>query len=370
MIHLAEDTIDKKDIDRLIGWLKTYPRLTQGWFVYEFERKWSEWLGRPYSVFCNSGSSANLFMYQVLLSNGLKNKLVVVPATSWATSVMPAVQLGFIPLMCETDPDTFGLNLDHLEYILVEHKPATVFMVQVLGVPNKMKQIMKLKEKYGFFLLEDACAAVGSETYQKVGTFGDMSSFSFYFGHQMSTIEGGMVSTGSLNFRERLVMARSHGMDKDLIEEPYRRHHPFIFIEPGFNLRSTDLNAFIGLGQLEKLDEMRKRRHQNHMLYKKLLKRFYTQDSSDKLISSIHFALIAKDSKERNRIEKALIKNKIETRLFTAANMGRHPFWENLYGIEEFRVADRLYNCGLFLPNHPSLAAKDIKRIAKVVLSA
>lgn len=367
MIHLAEDTIDKKDIDRLIEWLKTYPRLTQGSVVKEFEKKWGEWLGRPYSTFCNSGSSANLLMYQTILSSGVKNKLVIVPATSWATSVMPAIQLGFEPIMCEADPDTFGLDLVHLEKLLIKYKPATVFLVQVLGVPHKMNQIMKLKKKYRFILLEDACAAVGSETYQKVGTFGDMSSFSFYFGHQMSTIEGGMVSTNNKRFHELLIMTRSHGWDKDLVKDP---HSPFNFCELGYNLRSTDLNAFIGLGQLQKLDVMRRRRHENHMLYKKLLKRFYTQECSYDVISSIHFALIAKDTSERNRIVKSLRENEIETRLFTAANIGRHPFWKDRYKSKKFPVADRLYNCGLFLPNHPSIDSKDIQRIVQVVLSS
>src|SRR3990167_1270018 len=368
MIHLAEDTIDKKDIDRLISWLKTYPRLTQGSVVKEFEMKWGKWLGRPYSTFCNSGSSANLLMYQTLLSSGLLgNKLVIVPATSWATSVMPAIQLGFKPIMCETDPRTFGLNLPYLEYLLETYKPSTVFLVQVLGVPNNMKQIMSLKKKYKFILLEDACAAVGSETYLKVGTFGDMSSFSFYFGHQISTIEGGMVSTNNKDFHDLLVMIRSHGWDKDLVKDPY---HPFTFCEPGFNLRSTDLNAFIGIGQLKKLNRIRMKRHRNHMLYKKLLKRFYTQDCSDGLISSIHFALITYTPEQRNRIVKALRANEIETRLFTAGNIGMHPFWLNRYGFNQYPVADRIYNCGLFLPNHPSLTTKDIKRIAQVVLSA
>ena len=367
MIHLAEDTIDNKDIDRLIKWLKTYPRLTQGSVVKEFEKKWGEWLGRPYSTFCNSGSSANLLMYQTLLSSGfLKNKIVVVPATSWATSVMPAVQLGFTPLMCETDMDTFGLDLHYLEKLLYSYRPSTVFLVQALGVPHKMKEMMKLKKKYGFFLLEDACAAVGSETYQKVGTFGDMSAFSFYFGHQMSTIEGGMVSTHRKDFHKLLTMTRSHGWDKDF-KSP---DSPFNFVEPGYNLRSTDLNAFIGLGQLKKLDKMRKRRHENHMLYAKLLERFYIQSCSDDIVSSIHFALIAKDTNERDRIVKALRTNKIETRLFTAANISRHPFWLKKYAPSNFLFADRLYDCGLFLPNHPSLSSKDIKRIAKVVLSA
>ena len=184
--YLAEDTINQKDIDQLIKWLAGYPRLTKGEITVQFEEKWGKWLGRSYSVFCNSGSSANLLMYYALLLSGrLKNKKVVVPSVGWVTSIAPAIQFGFEPIMCEADKETFGLDLNHLESLVQTHSPSTVLLVQVLGVPHKMDEMMRLKEKYGFFLLEDACAAIGA-SYQnrKVGSFGDMGSFSFYFGHQ------------------------------------------------------------------------------------------------------------------------------------------------------------------------------------------
>ena len=154
---LAEDTIDSKDIDRLIAWLKGAPRLTKGEVTLEFEARWSGWVGKRYSVFNNSGSSANLLMYAALdLSGRLKNKKVIVPSVGWVTSVAPAMQFGFQPIMCEADPDTFGLDLDHLESLLKKHRPGSVLLVQVLGVPHKMARIMALKKKYGFILMEDA----------------------------------------------------------------------------------------------------------------------------------------------------------------------------------------------------------------------
>ncbi|MDO8462566.1 MAG: DegT/DnrJ/EryC1/StrS family aminotransferase, partial [Deltaproteobacteria bacterium] len=117
--HLAEDTIDKTDVDKLIGWLKTYPRLTKDKVTLQFEEKWNKWLGTPYSVFCNSGSSANLLMYYTLLLSGrLKNKKVIVPSVGWVTSIAPAIQFGFEPIMCEADKETFGLDLNHLEELL------------------------------------------------------------------------------------------------------------------------------------------------------------------------------------------------------------------------------------------------------------
>ncbi|MGZ8421302.1 MAG: DegT/DnrJ/EryC1/StrS family aminotransferase [Nitrospira sp.] len=381
---LAQDTIDRQDIDRLIAWLSTYPRLTKGVITLDFERQWSEWVGRPYSVNCNSGSSANLLMYYALLRSGtLRNTSVIVPSVGWVTSIAPAIQFGFTPIMCEADLDTFGLDLNHLEDLLKRHEPHTVLLVQVLGVPHRMNELQALKDRYGFYLLEDACAAIGAE-YQgkKVGSFGDMASFSFYFGHQMSTIEGGMVSTSDKRLADLLLMLRSHGWSKDL--DPARHqalvseyqiddfHSPFVFYEPGFNLRSTDLNAFIGIEQLRKLDWMTGRRQANHELYlQRLGARFYTQrPPKNSKVSSISFGLLADSPEQRRRIVRALVAEGIETRIFSAGNLGLHPFWVNRYGKASFPVADRVHHCGFFLPNHALMNEQDVAQIARVVLEA
>lgn len=383
--HLAEDTIDHQDMGRVIEWLKTYPRLTKGKVTVQFEEKWSRWAGKKYSVFCNSGSSANLLMYYVLLLSGrLKNKKVVVPSVGWVTTIAPAIQFGFEPLMCEADPDTFALDLNHLEDLLKKHQPGTVMMVQVLGVPHKMPEFLALKEKYGFIFLEDACAAVGSSAWgKKLGSFGDMGSFSCYFGHQMSTIEGGIVCTDDPQFNDLLLMMRSHGWTKDLSPASHQAlvdqyevddfHMPFIFYEPGFNLRSTDLNAFIGLGQVDKLDDSAQRRHANHLLYQKLLgDKFSTQRWTDPgaRISSISFGLVADSPEQRRTLVSALVENGIETRIFSAGNLGLHPFWFNRYGKASFPMADKIHHSGFFLPNHPFLELRDIDFISQVVLDA
>lgn len=382
--HLAEDTIDREDISQLVEWLKTNPRLTKGELTPAFEKKWSDWLGRKYSVFCNSGSSANLLMYYTLLLSGvLKNKKVIVPSVGWVTTIAPAIQFGFEPIMCEADKDTFGLDLDHLEKLLIEHNPGTVVMVQVLGVPHKMDEFMALKKKYGFILLEDACASMGSSYKgRKVGTFGDMSSFSLYFGHQLSTIEGGLVSTDNKKFNDILLLLRSHGWGKDLDKETHNElikkydidnfHSPFVFYEPGFNLRSTDLNAFLGIRQVDKIEWLIKRRRENHELYKSLLgDYFYIQKyDSDSIVCSIHFGALAKDGEERRKIVKALEDNGIETRIFSAGNLGLHPFWFERYGKFSAPMADRIHYTGFFLPQNPSLNENDIKFISNVVLES
>lgn len=381
---LACDTIDRQDIDRLVEWLQTYPHLTKGPITVQFEAKWSRWLGCQHSVHCNSGSSANLLMYYALLASGrLRNKKVIVPSVGWVTSIAPAIQFGFEPVMCEADPETFGLELNHLEALLQQHEAQTVMLVQVLGVPHKMRELMTLKSRYEFVLLEDACAAIGaSYEGRKVGSFGDISSFSFYFGHQMSTIEGGMVSTNDKGFNDLLLMLRSHGWSKDLERATHDElvvkygiddfHSPFVFYEPGFNLRSTDLNAFIGIGQLEKLEWMTEQRRANHARYlERLAKNFYVQrPPNGSQVASISVGLLADSPQQRQRIVKALTSRGIETRIFSAGNLGLHPFWVNRYGAASFPVADRIHYCGFFLPNHATLTVEDIDIISRVVLEA
>jgi len=221
---LAKETINGEDIDALCDWLKSYPRLTKGAVTVEVEAKWANYIGTKHAVFNNSGSSANLLMiYAALMTGRIKNKKIVVPSVGWVTTIAPAIQFGLEPIMVGADPDTFGIDLDQLEAVCERERPDAVIFVQVLGVPHYKERLLKLKEKYGFCLLEDACAALGAAygDGSMVGTVGDMSSFSFYFGHQLSTIEGGMVNTDDKELYDALLMLRSHGWAKDLDQAAY-----------------------------------------------------------------------------------------------------------------------------------------------------
>jgi CDP-6-deoxy-D-xylo-4-hexulose-3-dehydrase len=381
---LAERTIDETDLAELIDWLKTNPQLTQGPLVKQFEATWSEWLGRKYSVFVNSGSSANLIMYYALLLAGrLKNNKVIVPAAAWATTVAPAIQLGFEPIMCESDWQTFGLDLEHLEQLCEEHQPGAVIVVQTLGVPGNMDGLLALKAKYGFALMEDACPATGS-TYKgkKVGSFGDMASFSFYFGHHLSTIEGGMVSTDDERLYEILLHIRSHGWAKDLSREkeaelaaahgalPFNRI--FTFYYPGFNVRATDLQARIGLSQMRKADWVCARRVQNQRRYEELFataSQFHVPHNPDGVTCSISFVALAASPEHRDRIAQLLVANNIETRPLGGGSMGRQPFWTERYGSRSYPVGDAIHTRSFMLPNNPDISLADVDDIADLVLS-
>ena len=381
---LADQTIDANDLRDLADWLRTVPWLTQGPLVNEFERRWAAWLGVRYATFVNSGSSANLLMYAALLSSGrLRNKKVVVPAVSWATTVAPAIQLGFEPIMCEADWQTFGADPNHLESILKAHEPSALIVVHVLGVPNDMDSIRNLRNRYDFFLLEDACAATGS-TYRgrRMGAFGDMSTFSFFYGHHLSTIEGGMVCTDDEELHDLFLQLRSHGWTRDLTPEKElelarsRRindfNRRFTFYVPGFNFRSTDLNARIGLSQLSKIDDVVQRRVDNHENYLSRFlnaRGFHCQRNDSATICSIAFAALARSEAHRARIATALHASRIETRPVGGGNMSRQPYWADRYGTSEFPVADRIHMTGFQLPNHPLLTPDDIDYICSTVLS-
>ena len=262
MITLVKDTIDNNDIDRLIDWLKTYPRLTKGEVTSEFEEKYSSWLGRKYSVFCNSGSSANLLMLSALQQGGyLKNNKVVVPSVAWATDLSPVMQLGLEPILCDSNKRDLSADLEHLEKIFKTSSPSVLMFVSVLGLVPEINKLVDLCDKYDVILLEDTCESMGCEFRdKKLGTFGKMSSFSTYFGHHISTIEGGIISTDDFKLYEILKSIRSHGWDRDLSTETQFElqkewdvtefNSLYTFYYEGFNLRSTDLQAYIGLTQI------------------------------------------------------------------------------------------------------------------------
>ena len=381
---LAERTIDGDDLRDLTDWLKTDPWLTQGPLVKEFERRWATWLGVKHATFVNSGSSANLLMYAALLASGkLRDKKVIVPAVSWATTVAPAIQLGFEPVMCEADWQTFGVDLNHLEQLLKKHRPSAVIVVHVLGVPNDMAPLLDLKDRYGFLLMEDACAATGSSyDGRHVGTFGDMSAFSFFYGHHLSTIEGGAVCTDDEELHDLLLLLRSHGWPKDLAPEKEEEkararraiefNRRFTFYVPGFNVRSSDLNARIGLSQLSKIERVVSRRVENHGIYQARFLNapgFHCQRNDRAAICSISFAALASSVEHRERIAAALQANRVETRPVGGGNMSRQPYWADRYGTVDMPVADRIHTTGFQLPNHPGLMPEDIHHICDIVLA-
>ena len=377
MITLVKDTIDNKDIDRLVDWLKTYPRLTKGAVTLEFENKFSKWLGRRYSVFVNSGSSANLLVLSALLQGKyLKNTKIVVPSTAWSTDLAPVIQLGLKPILCDSNMKDLSVDLEHLEKIFIEESPSTLLLVSVLGLVPDMENVVELCDKYDVILLEDTCEGMGCEYIgKKLGTFGLASTFSTFFGHHISTIEGGIISTDDKDFYELLVSIRSHGWDRDLSKETQVKLQKewgvsefnalYTFYYSGFNFRSTDLQAYIGLTQIDKLDNWGKQREDNYYLYQKLLNTEWKPTSYfDSLTSNFAYPVI---SPHRDKIVKKLQENKVEVRPMICGSMGTQPFYVKHYGRLELPNVSLIDRDGFYVPNHPKLSSDEILFISKII---
>jgi CDP-4-dehydro-6-deoxyglucose reductase, E1 len=387
-IRLVNDTITKENVSALTNWLGTNPRLTKGRKTIEFENNWSDWQGRKHSVFVNSGSSANLAMlYALMLSGRMKNKKVVVPAVSWVTTVAPIIQLGLEPILCDTDTGTLGVDVGHLKNLIFERDPAVLIIVHVLGIPCKMDEIIELCVENDIILLEDSCESVGS-TYAgtKTGNFGLMSSFSTYYGHHFSTIEGGIVNTDDDELYNLLLSIRSHGWDRDLPKKEQKRLRKkygindfralYTFYYPGFNLRSTDLQAFIGIEQLKTLDKIVKKRNQNFLLYQSLIKNDYwkMENPENVFISNFAYPVISSE-KGFKKLVKSLNKNEIEIRPLVCGSINEQPFWRNSKNCHanydwELMFAEIIHHQGLYLPNNYQITEDEIKFICDVVNSA
>jgi len=379
-INLVEDTIDKEDVNHLIEWLKTNPRLTKGKKTEIFEQKWSNWLGRKYSVYVNSGSSANLAMvYTYKLYGNPRSNKIIVPAVSWATTVAPLIQLGFDPILCECDDKTLGVEPESLKEILEEHPDVSaLIMVHVLGFPCS-KDIEQICVQYGVTILEDSCESVGSTTYKgKTGTLGLMSTFSFYFGHHISSIEGGMVCTDNKEVYNILKMIRSHGWDRDIDTESQmelRKEYNisefkslYSFYYAGFNIRATDLQAYIGIRQLDKLNDICQKRDRNFRLYDKLIKNDYWKIPIENPLATISNFAYPIIHPRADEISDKLVENNIEVRPLVCGSMEFQPFLRGKLKYEtKLPFAELVDLYGLYVPNHPQLEPDDITRVCNVI---
>ena len=381
-IDLIQDTIDNQDIDNLIEWLKTYPRLTKGSKTIEFENKWAQWLGTKYSVFVNSGSSANLLMlYTLKILNKMKNNKVCVPSLCWVTDLSPVLQFNLEPLLIDCNLDNLSVDLNHLEQVFQTENPSVLILVSVLGLSPDMESIVNLCEKYDVILLEDNCESQGTKFKQKkLGNFGLMSSFSTYFGHTMSTIEGGIISTNDDEMYNTLLQLRSHGWDRDLSTEAQKELREkwgvndfsalYTFYVPGFNLRSTDLQAQIGIKQLDKVDGMINNRYINFLYYKSKLdgKIWFPTTIDDSYTSNFAIPVITKTSEDKERLIKELTDNNISCRPLISGSMGSQPFYKKLYGETLLTNCTIVDERGIYVPNHDKMTKDDIDRICEILL--
>ncbi len=318
--------------------------LTQSKKVLEFEKKWSKWLGVKYSVFVNSGSSANLLSMLILKSFSTKKKEIIVPSLTWVSDINSVLISGFKPVFVDINPK--NLSMDENEIIKkVNKNTLAVFITHAQGFNGLTNKLLNYLKKKKILLVEDVCESHGA-TYKekKLGTYGLISNFSFYYAHHMSTIEGGMICTNNKDIYERARIFRSHGMSRESSDSNFKKKivkkYPklspqFIFLYPTFNFRNNEIGATIGLNQLKRLNQNNNKRTKNLKLFLKLIDSSkYKTDYDLKGSSNYAFPIVfkKKDFKFRERFENTLKKYNIEFRRGNAGggNQLRQPYLKPL----------------------------------------
>ena len=380
-IKLVSDTISKNDIQKLVDWItqEEIPQLTKGPLTVKFQENFSSLLGDNLSsCFINSGSSAILLALLALkIEKDIKK--VVVPSVSWATDLSSPMVLGIESILCDCNLEDLSLDLDKLEQIFIEEKPEACILVSVLGLVPDMGRITSLCEKYDVILLEDVCESLGSKYEGNyLGTFGLMSFFSFYYGHHVSTIEGGMITTKDKHIHDLLVSIRNHGWDRDWSDElkkEYRKKYGiddfssmYSFYFPGLNLRSTDLQAFIGINQIEKIDPFSQIRNRNFLKYSELIKENYldVKQREGDFVSNFAYPVV---HSERDTIIEKIKEQNIEVRPLIAGSMAKQPFASEINKKYGTGNSDIIHEKGFYLPNHQDLTIEQVEFISSLVNS-
>jgi len=379
---LINDNITEADKEALIKWLQEpNVRFTQSKYVKKFEQAWSDWLGVNYTVFVNSGASANYIMTSIMkeLKGGGE---VIVPPIGWVSDISPVVNLGMTPVFVDVDPESLAITAENIENAITD-KTVGIVLVHALGFNGLTDKLVELAEKHELILIEDCCESHGA-TFdgQKIGTVGDMSNFSFYFGHHITTVEGGVVCTNDRTIYELAKMFRSHGMIREAGEEVvnhYTKKYPdlnplFLFAVPGYNLRNTEFNAVLGLEQLGRLDHACSVRAKNfetwinHLDSSKFQTNYFVDGNSSFALPLI---LKEKDKDLFGRVCSVLRDQRVEYRIGTAGggNQARQPYLEKYDHkiIGDLSVSDHIHDFGLYVGNHTELEFDAIVNLCEVL---
>ena len=284
----------------------------------------------------------------------------------------PVVQLGFQPVLVDCNMKDLGFALGRLRVAIEEYKPQAVLNVTPMGLVPDLEELELICEEYGVLLIEDNCDSFGSGG---VGDYGLASTWSFYWGHHISTIEGGMVTTNDFDLANTLRSVRSHGWSREFSKShqevksiAYDLNENYTFYHCGFNLRNTEINAFLGLLQLERCGGMTQKR--------RALEKRYKENINCEMWMPITFGdnclmgwpIIASDEWQRLGIHKRMEKIQVESRPLLAGNIARHPAYRSVFAGISCPNADQVRKCGMYLPLHPGMFVEDVDKICEVVL--
>ncbi len=382
---LMHNNFIKSDMDSVRKLIKNKNLiLTQSKNVIEFEKKWSKWLGVKFSVFVNSGSSANLLSMLILKSLSLKKKEIIVPTLTWVSDINSVIMAGFKPVFVDIDPRTLSMNQDQV-LSKINKNTLAVFVTHVQGFNSLSEKLLKKIKRKKIILVEDVCESHGAKyKNKKLGTFGLISNFSFYYAHHMSTIEGGMICTNNKKIYELARIFRSHGMareaknlkfEKQMIKKYPKLSPQFIFLHPTFNFRNNEIGAVIGINQLKRLDKNNRTRTKNLKLFLNLLDPSkYRVDYEVDGSSNYAFPVVFKNKsfKFRDRFELTLKRYNIEFRRGNAGggNQLRQPYLKTYLkkiNLKKFPEVDHVHFFGYYIGNYPSLKSSRIKKICSIL---
>ena len=360
--------------------------LTQSKKVKEFEKKWSRWLGVKYSVFVNSGSSANyitISALKIINKNKIKNEIIV-PTLTWVSDINSVIMNGFKPVFVDINFSNLSMNVDEI-LKKISKKTLSVFITHAQGFNGLNNKLLRVLKKKKIHLIEDVCESHGATFKGKrLGNYGLISNFSFYYAHHLTTIEGGMVCTNSKEIYEIVKILRSHGMLREANNKKFERKlinkykylsPKFIFMYPSLNFRNNEIGAVIGINQLKSLNKNNLLRTRNFKLFLKLLdpNKFFKEFD---IVGSSNYAfpviLKTKDFKKRDLFEKELLKNGIEFRRGNAGggNQLRQPYIKNIVkniNLKNFKKVNHVHFFGYYIGNYPSLNKNKITLICKIL---
>ncbi|MFQ5771504.1 MAG: DegT/DnrJ/EryC1/StrS family aminotransferase [bacterium] len=381
---LMRNNITRADLNAVIEFLmQDDPVLTQSSQVQAFEREWSEWLGVKHSVYVNSGSSANLLTMTALKEFfGLGE--IIVPTLTWVSDITSVIQCGFTPIFVDINLQTLGMDIEQV-LRKISAKTRAIFLTHVLGYNALNQHLLDEISEINIPLIEDTCESYGA-TFQgrKLGTFGLMSNFSFYYAHHLSTIEGGMVCTNDPDLYEILCMLRSHGMVREAqsmdLKQNYYYTHPdlnpdFIFAFPAYNLRNSEIHAVIGRSQLKRLDKNNKIRIKNLRLFLENLDpdKYFTEfNTTGSCNYAFTLVLRRPDSVLCQNVMNALRQHGVEFRRGTSGggNQLRQPYLRKMLGNQElphYPNVDHVHFYGFYIGNYPDLEKDKILYLCSIL---
>jgi len=390
--NLLSDAFNEKDINEGINVLKS-KKITISKITKNFEKYFAKKMGAKYALMTNSGSSSNLLALSAL-TNPLNIKKitpgseVILPAICWSTSLWPIIQNNLKPIFVDVKIDTFNIDIDKIEKKITK-KTKAIMIVHVLGTSTNMTKLMQLTKKYKLTLIEDTCESLGA-TYKKkqLGTFGRFGTYSFYYSHQITSGEGGMIVCNDSKDYNILKSLRSHGWSRDtLFHKNYSKKYKdldnrFLFIGPGFNLRPTEIQAAIAFNQFKRFNKMIKLRSDNRKKIINNLKKHKNWNNQfefvkiDKMIKPSWFGLpiLIKDKKiNKKKFLEKLSKKGIENRPIISGNFLNQPA-SKLYNFSfkknDFKISDDIEKRGFFIGLHTKkISNNELNYIVNSLLS-